>query len=982
MSNYDFKAIEQKWQQRWKNTGVFRAEKLSDKPKYYVLDMFPYPSGEGLHVGHPLGYIATDIVTRCKRLQGYNVLHPMGFDSFGLPAEQYAVQTGVHPATTTEQNCQRYREQLEKLGLHFDPDAWLKTSDPVYYRWTQWIFIRLFEHWYDTQTGKARPINELVALFEKEGNAKLDAATDQQETFSASAWKQMSPQQQNDVLMQYRLAYNASATVNWCPALGTVLANDEVKDGRSERGNYPVERRQMRQWMLRITAYADRLLSGLDDLDWSDALKAMQANWIGRSEGANIRYAVEGHPGAEIEVFTTRPDTLYGNTFMVLAPEHPLVERITSDSQQKEVETYVIQAQNRSERDRISDTRKTGIFTGGYALHPFTGDRLPIWISDYVLISYGTGAIMAVPAHDQRDWEFAHRFGLEIKEVIAGGDINEAAYDDKAGVVINSDFMNGMKASDAIPIAIDKLEEQGVGETRTSYRLRDVIWSRQRYWGEPTPIVYRDGVAHVEPDEQLPLELPHLEVFKPSEQGEPPLARAGDAWRYLEDGAERDLNTMPGAAGSSWYFFRYFDLENKQAFADPDRIRYWMPVDLYVGGAEHAVGHLLYARFWTKFLYDLDYSSVDEPFRKLINQGMIQGVSEKLLRLMRPTTTIYGKDADGAWQAHKIASDPVTVFISSTLAEDYPDKGEHEGEAWFSEIHIHIQYVKHYGLTSPSYLDREAIAEVGEWRPEYSEAVFVAEGGYYQSGYYHDFPHKGDERVYTRTEVEKMSKRYFNVINPDDVVGAHGTDTMRLFEMFLGPLEMSKPWDTQSINGVSKFLRRVYELFVGKEGQSLIEEVAPTPEEWKWLHKTIKKVEEDIERLSFNTAVAAFMDLVNNFLYKQKCHKRAILEPLAQILSPFAPHLCEELWECLGHSDSILLSSWPAWDESYLVEANVTYPIQINGKVRTKIEVPADADRKQVEEIVLAHERVQEWLKGTPPKKVIVVSGRIVNVVV
>lgn len=982
MGNYDFQQIEKKWQQYWKNNRTFAAEKDSDKPKYYVLDMFPYPSGAGLHVGHPLGYIATDVITRYKRLKGFNVLHPMGFDSFGLPAEQYAIQTGIHPSKTTEQNTERYREQMELLGLHYDPDSWIRTSDAGYYKWTQWIFIQLFEHWYDQETDKARPIADLISIFEEKGNDGLQAATDQDDPFNAADWKRMSAKQQNDVLMNYRLAYNSYASVNWCPALGTVLANDEVKEGRSERGNHPVERKQMRQWMLRITAYAERLLGDLEDLEWSDAMKAMQSNWIGRSEGARIRYEVEGHMGESIEVFTTRPDTIYGNTFMVLAPEHELVAKITTDDKHEAVEKYVNWAKNRTERERMADTRKTGEFTGAYAVHPLTGDLLPIWISDYVVITYGTGAIMAVPGHDQRDWEFAHKFGLNIDEVISGGDISKEAFISKEGIMVNSAFMNGMKASEAIKACIERFEAMEIGYGEVTYRLRDVIWSRQRYWGEPTPIVFKDGVASAVDKAELPLILPHLETYKPAESGEPPLARAGDEWRRLADGSERDLNTMPGAAGSSWYFFRYFDASNGEALADPSRIKYWMPVDLYVGGTEHAVGHLLYSRFWTKFLYDLGISTVKEPFNKLVNQGMIQGVSEKVMMSTIPTTTIYGKDKAGNWTSRDVSQKPVTIFVSKHLIEEYPDFQEDASpQARVAEIPIYIKYIKDYGLSNPSYLDGESIAQVSNWRPEYSEAVFVAEGGYYQSGIFHPFGNEGGNQVYTKTEVEKMSKRLFNVVNPDDVIADFGTDTFRLFEMFLGPLEMSKPWDTQSITGVFKFLRKLWHLFIDEDGNWLVKDEPATEAELKELHKAIKQVEESVERLSFNTAVPAFM-VLTNYLAKEKCHKLAILEPFLVILSPFAPHICEELWERMGHRQSILLQAFPQWEEKYLKEDSIEYPIQVNGKVRARISVPSDASKEEVEKVALADERVQQYLAGKAPRKVIVVPGRIVNVVV
>lgn len=924
MGQYDFNAIDKKWQNYWKENRTFVADKLSDKPKYYVLDMFPYPSGAGLHVGHPLGYIATDIITRYKRLKGFNVLHPMGFDAFGLPAEQYAIKTGIHPAETTRKNIVRYLEQMETLGFHYDPDANLSTSYPNYYKWTQWIFIKLFEHWYDKSLEKARPVSELEAEFAKQGNTRIVASTNQKDIFSAEEWNALSAQQQADILMNYRLAYLADATVNWCPALGTVLANEEVKDGKSERGGYPVERRTMKQWMLRITAYSDRLLSGLNDIDWSESMKAMQTHWIGRSEGASIIYEVEGVDDT-IEVFTTRPDTLYGNTFMVLAPEHPLVEKITSDEQREKVEEYVAWAKNRSEMDRIADTTKTGVWTGGYALHPFTGKKLPIWIADYVVITYGTGAIMAVPAHDERDFEFAHKFGIEIIEVISGGDISKEAFVSKDGIMVQSDFLNGMKASEAIGAITAKLESMGIGKKEITYRQRDVIWSRQRYWGEPTPIYYKEGVAYAMDESELPLVLPDIDEYKPSETGEPPLARA-EEWRFREDGGERDLNTMPGLAGSSWYFLRYPDSQNDEKFVDPKIEKYWMPVDLYVGGTEHAVGHLMYSRFWTKFLFDLGLVSVEEPFKKLVNQGMIQGISQFMYR-------------------HKETNE----FVSADLVpESEVDQ--------YSQIHTDVNIVRN------GVMDVEAYKN---WTNE-DGAVFKLN-------------EKGEFR--TTSQVEKMSKSYYNTVNPDDICAQYGADTLRMYEMFLGPIEIAKPWNTDGISGVHTFLKRAWNLFFDDKGNFSVSEEKPGAEELKQLHLAIKKVEEGIERLAFNTCVPGFMVLTKE-LGRLNCNKRSILEPFLIILSPFAPHFCEELWSQLGHDSSVLLAEFPQWEEKYIAEDEIEYPVQVNGKVRTKISAPADADRAGVEEIALANETVQQWLEGKSPKKVIVVPGRIVNIVV
>ncbi|WNJ17984.1 leucine--tRNA ligase [Pontibacter sp. G13] len=924
MGAYDFRAIEKKWQQYWKENRTFVADQPSDKPKYYVLDMFPYPSGAGLHVGHPLGYIATDIITRYKRLKGFNVLHPMGFDAFGLPAEQYAIKFGIHPAETTRKNIARYLEQMETLGFHYDPDTTLATSDPDYYKWTQWIFIQLFEHWYDKSSERARPISELADHFAQSGNADIVAATSQRDIFDAAAWNAMSEQEQSDILMNFRLAYLDYATVNWCPALGTVLANEEVKDGKSERGGHPVERKKMRQWMLRITAYADRMLEDLNDLDWSEAMKAIQTNWIGRSEGANITYQVEGVADT-LEVFTTRPDTLYGNTFMVVAPEHPIVDKITTDAQRAEVDKYVEWAENRSEKDRIADTTKTGVWTGGYAIHPMTGNKLPIWIADYVVITYGTGAIMAVPAHDERDFEFAHKFGIDIVEVISGGDISKEAFISKEGIMVNSDFLNGMKAHEAITAIIQKLEEMGIGNGKVTYRQRDVIWSRQRYWGEPTPIVYKDGIPSALPLDQLPLTLPEVDEYKPSAEGEPPLSRA-EAWKNLPDGSTRDLNTMPGLAGSSWYFLRYPDAKNDETFVDSEKEKYWLPVDLYVGGTEHAVGHLMYSRFWTKFLYDLGEVSIKEPFKKLVNQGMIQGTSQLALR-------------------HTQTGEYVSADLVSKEEMDQ-----------YSRIHAKVQLVK---------LNVLDVAGFKEWAQE-PDAVFkLNEEGEFK----------------TISEVEKMSKSKFNTVDPDDICHEYGADTMRLYEMFLGPIEIAKPWNTDGITGVFQFLKRAWKLFYNDEGEWLVTDEAATKEELKQLHLMLKKVEEGVERLAFNTCVPAFMVFSKEIL-KAKSHKREILEPFLLALSPFAPHMTEELWQAMGHDTSILLADYPEFKEEYLVEDSVEYPVQVNGKVRTKVSVPANASKDEIQAFVLEQEAVKNWMDGKEPRKVIVVPGRIVNIVV
>ncbi|MCI4668527.1 MAG: leucine--tRNA ligase [Bacteroidia bacterium] len=923
MGSYNFRAIEKKWQEWWKENRTFVAEKQSEKPKYYVLDMFPYPSGAGLHVGHPLGYIATDILARYKRLKGFNVLHPMGFDSFGLPAEQYAIKTGIHPAVTTQTNIKRYKEQMEILGFHYDPDAELSTADPKFYKWTQWIFKKLFGHWYDNEKQQARPIAELISIFEKAGNAAVNASTSQEEAFSDAQWKAFDAKQKSDILMNYRLAYADYAVVNWCEALGTVLANEEVKDGKSERGGHPVERRQMKQWMLRITAYADRLLNSLDSLEWSDALKAMQTNWIGKSKGASIIYDVEG-VADKLEVFTTRPDTIFGNTFMVVAPEHEIVAKITTQDKKEEVEKYVDWAQNRSERERMADTTKTGVWTGGYAIHPFNGNKLPIYISDYVIITYGTGAIMAVPAHDERDYEFAKKFGIDIVQVIEGDGIEEAAIITKESNMMNSDFLNGLAVPDAIGRIIEELEKKNIGKGKVTFRIRDIIWSRQRYWGEPTPIYYQDGAAFAVPDEELPLTLPEIDEYKPSPDGRPPLARA-KGWENRPEGGTRDLNTMPGWAGSSWYFLRYPDAQNEEAFLDKAVGKYWLPVDLYVGGTEHAVGHLLYSRLWTKFLYDIGEVSVDEPFKKLVNQGMIQGVSQLMYR-------------------HKERNE----FVSADLIE----KGT---EDQYSAIHANISFVK------DGMLDVEAQKK---WARD-EDSTFIL--------------NKNNE-FHTTSQVEKMSKSLYNTVDPALVCEEYGADTLRLYEMFLGPLEVAKPWNTQGISGVFNFLKRAWNLFTNDDNELNLSDDKPSKAEYKALHTAIKQVGDSIDRMAFNTAVPAFMVLTKE-LQQMKCNKREILQDFLLILSPFAPHFCEELWSKLGHESSILEAGFPKLKEEYLAEDSITYPIQINGKVRGKISVPADADKKAVEEAALADEGVQKWMEGQAPRKVIVVPGRIVNIV-
>ena len=918
---YNFRDIEAKWQARWKAESTYRVTENSEQPKYYVLDMFPYPSGAGLHVGHPLGYIASDVVARFKRLQGFNVLHPMGYDSFGLPAEQYAIDTGQHPEITTKTNIARYREQLDRIGFSFDWDREVKTSDPDYYRWTQWIFKQLYHSWYNKDADKAEHINTLIAHFEVRGSDGLNAVAAESESFTAADWSAFDAAKQEEILAAYRLAFLSDTWVNWCPALGTVLANDEVKDGVSERGGHPVEQKLMRQWSLRITAYAQRLLDGLDTIEWSDAIKEVQRNWIGRSEGASVHFAVDGMD-AQVEVFTTRPDTIFGVTFMVLAPEHELVSSITTPENEEAVKAYQAQAAARSERDRMSDVKTiTGQFTGGHVIHPFTGEKIPVWIGDYVLAGYGTGAVMAVPSGDQRDWDFAKHFGLTITPLLEGHDISEGADAAKDKAMINSDFLNGRTGAQAMPEAINAIEEKGIGKGKINYRLRDAIFSRQRYWGEPFPVAYKDEKPYVLADDELPLNLPEVDKYLPTVDGEPPLARATD-WT-LPNGDRLEYNTMPGWAGSSWYFLRYMDPNNETAFADRSKIEYWGQVDLYIGGSEHATGHLLYSRFWTKFLFDLGYIGFDEPFKKLVNQGMILGRS----------SIVYRDKAS-------------KKFVSAGLKDQYD----------VQEIRISIALVN-----LQDELDTEAFKG---WREDYRNAEFILEDGKYVCGH----------------AIEKMSKRWHNVVNPDDVCDSVGADAFRLYEMFLGPLEQYKPWDTKSISGVSGFLRKFWRLFHQGE-QFNISDEAPTKDELKTLHKTLLKVPEDISKMSFNTAVSSFMICANE-LTDHKCNKRAILEPLTVLLSPFAPHLCEELWEALGHSGSVTQESVMQADESHLVEDSYEYPVQFNGKMRFKISVPLNLDKSEVEERVLSSEEAQKYLEGKTPKKVIVVPKRIVNVVV
>ncbi|CAA6828207.1 MAG: Leucyl-tRNA synthetase (EC [uncultured Aureispira sp.] len=934
--DYESGEIEAKWKQYWVENEVYKTSNDTSKPKYYVLDMFPYPSGAGLHVGHPLGYIASDIFARYKRLQGYNVLHPMGYDAFGLPAEQYAIQTGVHPAVSTSENIRFYRKQLDNLGFSFDWSRSVNTSDPSYYKWTQHIFLKIFGHYYNNETNKATPIETLVATFEQEGNANVQATSSQETTFSAEEWSGYSPKEQDDILMNYRLAYRKVGFVNWCEELGTVLANDEVKDGVSERGGYPVVKKPMRQWALRITAYAERLLDGLEQVDFSEALKTQQRNWIGRSEGAQLFFDVPNSTH-KIEVFTTRPDTIFGATFMVLAPEHDLVAEITTEAQKEAITAYQAYANSRSERDRMADVKTiTGAFTGAYAVNPFTGKEVPVWIADYVLISYGTGAIMAVPSGDERDARFAEHFDLDIVQVVDQSAHEGAAIGDKVGVMVNSGFLDGLPVVEAITKAIEEINTKKIGEGKINYRLRDANFSRQRYWGEPFPIKYdADGVSHAETN--LPLELPTLDNFKPTKEGKAPLARAED-W-VKEGGMTREIDTMPGFAGSSWYFLRYMDPTNDAEPFSAEAVNYWQEVDLYVGGAEHAVGHLMYSRFWHKFMFDLGMVPTREPYKKLVNQGMLQGVIEFLYML-------------------KEKQDGKSVFVSADKLSEY------EGQE-FAQIPVHIDFMTDYGKPE-SYLNEDGRAQFKAWRPDYNNAVFVTNAA---------------GQVITKSEVGKISKRYFNVVNPDDVVSQYGTDCFRMYEMFLGPLEDSKPWDTKGITGVSKFLRKFWNLF-HNEGEWIVTDEKATPEELKTLHTAIKKVNQDVANFSFNTCIAHFM-VATNELKKANCSKREILEVLIVLMAPFAPFITEELWSKLGNEGSVHVNgTYPAHEEAYLVQSTITYPVCIKGKKRATITVGADATKETIEKEALAVEEVQKWIDGKPIRKVIVVPKRMVNIVI
>ena len=941
---YDFRAIEKKWQEKWAKEGTYKVTEDASRPKYYVLNMFPYPSGAGLHVGHPLGYIASDIYARFKRQQGFNVLNPMGYDAYGLPAEQYAIQTGQHPAITTEKNINRYREQLDKIGFSFDWDREVRTCEPGYYHWTQWAFQKMFGSFYCNKCQSAQPIEKLIEHFEKEGSANLDVAQSEELSFTAAEWKAMDDKQKSDILMNYRIAYLGETMVNWCAGLGTVLANDEVVEGVSVRGGFPVEQKKMRQWCLRVSAYAQRLLDGLDKIDWSDSIKETQRNWIGRSEGTEMQFHVKDSD-IEFTIFTTRADTIFGVTFMVLAPESELVAQLTTPAQKKEVDAYIAAVKKRTERERIADRRVTGVFSGSYAINPLTGEDVPVWISDYVLAGYGTGAIMAVPAHDSRDYAFAKHFGLEIRPLIEGCDVSDESFDAKEGVMMNSPRpdqirkgglnLNGLTVKEAIAATKKYVQDNKLGKVKVNYRLRDAIFSRQRYWGEPFPVYYKNGIPTMVPEQCLPLELPEISEYKPTETGEPPLGHA-KVWAFDEKNCKvvdkslidnktvfpLELNTMPGFAGSSAYYLRYMDPHNNKALVSKEADSYWKCVDLYLGGSEHATGHLIYSRFWNKFLKDLGVSEVEEPFSKLINQGMIQGRSNFVYRI---------KDTN--------------KFVSYGLKDQYDT----------TPIHVDVNIV------SADVLDVEAFKA---WRPEYNNAEFILENGKYICGW----------------AVEKMSKSMFNVVNPDDIIEKYGADTLRMYEMFLGPLEQSKPWDTNGIDGCHRFIRKMWALYFDREGNLAVSDEAPSKDELKSIHKLIKKVTEDIENFSFNTSVAAFMICVNE-LSGLKCNKRAVLTDLAKVIAPFAPHTAEELWQALGNQTTVCDAAWPKFNEDYLKEDSITYSISFNGKTRFTMDFPADATQQQIQDAVLANEKALGYINGQTIRKVIVVPRKIVNIV-
>ncbi len=990
---YNFRDIEKKWQGQWKKDDVYKVPNNSNKPKYYVLDMFPYPSGTGLHVGHPLGYIANDIFARFKRLKGFNVLHPMGYDAFGLPAEQYAIEHGIHPAVSTEQNIKNFRSQLDKIGFSFDWNREVNTSDPGYYKWTQWIFLQLFKSWYNRKTQKAEPISGLLDIFNKEGNIKHPVPNSQFQLaaiqnydhkkssvanfFTADEWKNFDEATQQNILMEYRLAYCGYGEVNWCEALGTVLANDEVINGVSERGGYPVIKKKLRQWYLRITEYADRLLEGLERIEFSEAMKEMQSNWIGKSYGAEIDFNLTG--GEVLRVYTTRPDTIFGVDFMVIAPEHELVSTITIAEQKNAVDEYITYVKSRSERERIAEKKITGCFTGAYAINPFNGRKIPVWVSEYVLAGYGTGAIMAVPCGDERDFKFAKYFNIPITNIIGKHFNGEEANPTKDAILENSDFLNGTLMHDAIDIVIGKLEDMGIGTRKVNFKMRDAAFSRQRYWGEPFPIVWENGIAYPLDEKELPLKLPHVESYKPGPEGEGPLANI-PSWteKHLE------TNTMPGYAGSSWYFFRYMDPHNEKEFCSRKASDYWGQVDIYIGGTEHAVGHLLYSRMWTKALYDLGYIGHDEPYKKLVNQGMIQGVSQ----------IAYVKKTEFEEGVHVGMSNTVIIpGLRQFASVDKPklqlysaDFINNENKDYYKPYNIPIELIKfNPNDSNKNVLDINLAIKL---YPQRLDAIYIVHKAYYYEGNWRTWDEKEEKWViisnqtfYTHNEVEKMSKSKYNVINPDDIIAKYGADTFRMYEMFLGPVEQSKPWDTKGIEGVHRFLKKLWRLFYDEQKGKIWTEAKATDAEWKVLHKTIKKIEEDTERFSFNTGVSAFMITVNE-LSDLKCNKKEILEKLLILLTPYAPHIAEELWHALGNDSTILDADFPKVEGKYLVESSKNYPIAINGRTRTELNISLDASQQQVEEIVMSDDIVKKWLEGKPPKKIIYVKNKMINVVV
>lgn len=951
--DYNHRETEAHWQKYWSQNNIFRATTRDIRPKFYVLDMFPYPSGAGLHVGHPLGYIASDIYARYKRLKGFNVLHVMGYDAFGLPAEQYAIETGQHPAITTDQNIKRYRKQLDGFGFSFDWEREFRTSDPKYYKWTQWVFVKLFHSWFDKERQTARPIEDLVAHFEKQGNSGVQAASSLETAFTAQEWKAYGEAERSEILMAYRLAYLADSLVNWCPTLGTVLANDEVSEGFSVRGGHPVERKKMRQWFLRITAYADRLLEGLERIDWPENVKEIQRNWIGKSRGVMLRFDLKDHPGKYLEVFTTRPDTVFGVTFMSISPDHPYVDMLSKPEHVDFVKEYVHSVKNRSERERIADAKKpSGVFTGSYAVNPFNGVKVPVWVADYVIGGYGTGAVMAVPAHDARDFAFAKYFRLPIVEVIQGGDVSETAYESLEGVCVNSAFLDGIAPQEAVARVAAYAAQHGIGSVKINYRLRDAIFSRQRYWGEPFPVYYKDGIPHTLDVSKLPLELPEVDKYLPTEAGEPPLARA-NKW-VTPEGYPYETATMPGFAGSSGYYFRYMDPHNDSEYFSKEAVDYWKSVDFYVGGAEHATGHLIYARFWNKFLFDLGLTPEDEPFKKLFNQGMIQGRSSFVYRV---------KPESVAQLLEVINKSPAALNIETTghigdncTAPVFISKGIPGRESHSFPVHVDINLVHN------DILDVESFRR---WRPELKDAVFILEGGRYSCGW----------------EVEKMSKSKYNVQSPDELIERYGADTLRMYEMFLGPVEQSKPWDINGIEGVYRFVRKFWRLFIDERGDAALSDAPADEAELKILHKTVKKIAEDIERFALNTCISSLMICVNE-LGTLKCRKRAVLEPLLVVVSPFAPHIAEELWQRMGNSGDLSNASFPEWDEAHLVENTVRYPVSFNGKTRFFLVLNADSTNQEVERAVLAAPDAKKWLGEGLPRKIIIVPGRIVNVVV